>query len=180
MALHLYIPPSSCHAPGIATGLIFGHFLRVYQLCSHQHDIDRELQLFYQRLLDRGYTPSVILPLFAKAEANARKRIAHDIAILHAPHNTNTNEKPTHRSQLFLHLPFHPANPPSTTIQHLWNTTIALPPNDTPLTQLHNKSGYKIEIEKLTIAYSRAPNLGNLLSCRKLKGPHSRLRPIQN
>ena len=24
MALHLYIPPSSCHAPGIATGLIYG------------------------------------------------------------------------------------------------------------------------------------------------------------
>ena len=24
-ALHLYIPPSSCHAPGVATGLIFGH-----------------------------------------------------------------------------------------------------------------------------------------------------------
>ena len=27
MALHLYIPPSSSHAPGIATGLITGHIL---------------------------------------------------------------------------------------------------------------------------------------------------------
>ena len=27
MALHLYIPPSSLHAPGIATGLISGHIL---------------------------------------------------------------------------------------------------------------------------------------------------------
>jgi len=35
-----------------------------------------------------------------------------------------------------------------------------------------------IEITKLTIAYRRAPNLGNLLSCRKLKGPHSQIRPI--
>jgi hypothetical protein len=27
LSLHLYIPPSSSHAPGIATGLIFGHIL---------------------------------------------------------------------------------------------------------------------------------------------------------
>jgi hypothetical protein len=27
MALHLYIPPASSHAPGITTGLIFGHTL---------------------------------------------------------------------------------------------------------------------------------------------------------
>ena len=34
MSLHLYIPPNSCHAPGIATGLIQGHTLRVLQLFS--------------------------------------------------------------------------------------------------------------------------------------------------
>jgi len=43
MALHLYIPPTSCHAPGIATGLVFGHFYRIFQLCSHQNDIKQEM-----------------------------------------------------------------------------------------------------------------------------------------
>jgi hypothetical protein len=33
LSLHLYIPPHSCHAPGIAKALIFGHTLRVLRLC---------------------------------------------------------------------------------------------------------------------------------------------------
>ena len=52
MALHLYIPPFSCHAPGISSGLIYGHFFRVMMLCSHQHDIEQELSSFLHCLLD--------------------------------------------------------------------------------------------------------------------------------
>ena len=33
LALHLYIPPKSCHAPGIITDLIYGVTLWIYQLC---------------------------------------------------------------------------------------------------------------------------------------------------
>jgi hypothetical protein len=167
MALHLYIPPHSCHAPGIITGLIFGHFLRVHQLCTHQHDIDKEIHLFYQRLTQRGHPPSTILPLFKKAE----------LAVLQRLYNNHETDQPTSstqdksrlHSQLFLHLPFHPMNPPSTRLQSLWQTIVASPSDDEPLTNLKNNSGYTVPIKKLTIAYSRAPSLGNLLSCRKLK-----------
>jgi hypothetical protein len=34
MALHLYLPPHSCHAPGVLSGLTFGNILRIHQLCS--------------------------------------------------------------------------------------------------------------------------------------------------
>jgi hypothetical protein len=64
MALHLYIPPFSCHAPRVTTGLIHGHFYHVIMLCTYQHDIKRELSKFFQRLLDRGYTINFLLPIF--------------------------------------------------------------------------------------------------------------------
>ena len=34
LVLHLYIPPHSCHPPGVLTGTVFGNILRIYQLCS--------------------------------------------------------------------------------------------------------------------------------------------------
>ena len=76
MALHLYIPPTSSHAPEISTGLNFGHTLQIYWLCSHQQDVDNELQLFFQRLVDHGHSPTQILPLLKRAEINARERVA--------------------------------------------------------------------------------------------------------
>ena len=42
------------------------------------------------------------------------------------------------------------------------------------LVDMKNQWGQKIDITKLTVAYSRGPNLGNLLSCRKLKNGGSR------
>ena len=71
LALHLYIPPFSCHAPGVATGLIHGHFYRVIMLCTYQHDVERELTTFFHRLLDRGYTIDFLLPIFLSAEIKA-------------------------------------------------------------------------------------------------------------
>ena len=62
MALHLYIPPTSCHAPGIATGLIHGHLYRLFMLCSHELDIEQEIYLFLNRLLDHGYSLPTLIP----------------------------------------------------------------------------------------------------------------------
>lgn len=168
MALHLYIPPASSHAPGIATGLIFGHTLRVHRLCSHQQDIDNELQLFFQRLVDRGYSPNQILPLFRRAESNARARVNLERTMDYDEFIINKDKLDNH-TQLFFHLPFHPSNPNSAAIQKIWRDNIAMPVEKSELSDLSNKSGCKIDITKLTVAYSRGPNLGNLLSCRKLK-----------
>jgi hypothetical protein len=55
LALHLYLPPHSCHAPGVLSGLIFGNVLHIHQLCSAAVDIKKELKLFFHCLLDRGY-----------------------------------------------------------------------------------------------------------------------------
>ena len=71
LALYLYIPPHSCHAPGVLTGLVFGMILRIHRLCSKEEDIDKELHLFVSRLLDRGYDLDKLKPLISKAIYNA-------------------------------------------------------------------------------------------------------------
>ncbi len=60
LALYQYILPNSCHPPGVLTGLDFGQILRIYQLCSLNKDIDKELSLLYTRLLAHEYTPTNI------------------------------------------------------------------------------------------------------------------------
>jgi hypothetical protein len=123
MALQLYIPPAWSHAPGIATGLIFGHTLQVYRLCSHQKDIDNELRLFFQRLIDRGHSPTQILSLLKRAEINARERVAQEREMNINNYSLNKDKLNTH-DQLFFHLPFHPLNPNSTAIQKFGKTTL--------------------------------------------------------
>ena len=123
MALHLYIPPSSCHAPGIATSLVFGHTLSVFRLCSKNSDINKELSLFYKRLIARGNSPDTILPLLAKAEVIARDRVAYGKTV-------DIHEKTQDKSEndmLFFHLPFHLSNPSSSHMQKLWRDIIATP-----------------------------------------------------
>ena len=80
----------------------------------------------------------------------------------------NEDKLDTH-DQLFFHLPFHPSKPNSAAIQKIWRENIASPLEKPELADPKNHWGHKIAISKLTVAYSRGPNLGNLLSCRKLK-----------
>jgi hypothetical protein len=72
MALHLYIPPHSCHAPGVLSGIVFCNVLHIHQLCSRATNIVRELKLFFHHLLDQGYQSSQLTLLFQQAMDNAK------------------------------------------------------------------------------------------------------------
>jgi hypothetical protein len=135
-------------------------------LCSHQHDVDKELQLFFERLTDCGHSPTIILPLLKKAELKARERIAYE---RETDDYVINKDKLDTDDKVFFHLPFHPSNPNSAAIQRIWRENIASPLEKPELKDLKNHWGHKIAISKLTVAYSRGPNLGNLLSCRKMK-----------
>ena len=89
--------------------------------------------------------------------------------------NETIKDKSNADLQLFVHLPFHPSNPPSSHIQMLWRDIIAQPVDAKKLTNLTNCTGHKIPISKLTVAYSQHPNLGSRLSCRKVKGQYSKI-----
>ena len=73
LALHLYIPPHSCHAPGVSTSTVMGEVLRIFQLCSHEADIEEKLCTFYGQLLDRGYQARVLTNLFDRAITSAKQ-----------------------------------------------------------------------------------------------------------
>ncbi len=121
MALYQYIPASSCHPPGVLTGLIFGQILRIYQLCSLSKDIDKELSLFYRRLLNCGYKPEILIPLLEKSINNA-------ITYLSLSPEQREFKKMAKNGRLdqriFLHLPYHPQNPSSNFVQRLWRDLV--------------------------------------------------------
>ncbi len=121
LALYQYIPPNSCHPPVVLTGLIFGQILRIYQLCSHSKDINRELSLFYTRLLNRGYTPYKLLPLFKKGINNTI------LYLIQTPEQRDAIKKAKTRKsdeQIFLHIPYHPQNPSAGFVQNLWQNLV--------------------------------------------------------
>ena len=162
--LYLYIPPSSCHPPGQITGLVFGMILRIYKLCSNAKDIKERIRVFYRRLLRRGYTKETLIPLFTKAYDNALSHMRRTPAEVKRLNDKKLIE--SHR-RVFLHLPYHPNDPDSSKIQRLWREHVQRPANQRALNCCRNHEGAFIPIDKLTIAYSRAPNLGNMLSVRK-------------
>ena len=165
LALHLYIPPNSCHPPGVVTGLIMGNVLRIYMLCSRQSDIEEELRRFFEYLLDRGYQTQDILPRYSKAIDNAKLYLSRTPAYRAY---LKREKLEASKRRVFLHLPFHPNNPPSHRLQSIWQERMFHPKNGRPLNYLKNIDEAPIPIDKLVIAYSRAPNLGELLSYRKI------------
>ena len=83
LALHLYIPPNSCHPPGNLGSLISGTTLRIYRLCSRPSDVDFWMKEFYCHLRNRGYkqhqlspswTKQLLLPTALLEELLGRKR----------------------------------------------------------------------------------------------------------
>ena len=75
----------------------------------------------------------------------------------------------TERS-MYLHVPFYSNNPSMSTIQNLWRKHVAAPAGEFPLNIMSNNLGAAIPVDQLPITFHRhrAPNLGNLLSYRKI------------
>ena len=165
LALHLYIPPHSAHSPGNTTGLIMGMVLRIYQLNSRPEHRERDLVNFFIHLLDRGYHQEHIRPLFQKAIDNAIAYLSQSQAYRE---KSKAKKEEQSKRRIFLHLPYHPGDPPSSKIQQLWRRTLYHPRGGRPLNCLTSRDKALIPIDQMVIAYSRAPNLGNILSYRKI------------
>ena len=165
LALHLYLPPHSCHAPGVTTSTVMGKVLRVFQLCSHEADIRSKLCSFFGQLLDRGHQAKQLTSLFNRAIVNAKGYLRQTPSLRERLARQREREA---TRRVYLHLPYHPANPPSKILQQLWQNTIFSPPGEKRLNQLVNHKGAPIPVDRMIIAYSRAPNLGNMLSYRKI------------
>ena len=167
MNLYLYIPPHSSHPRGVFSGLVFGQVLRIRRLCTHQHEANNHIQQFYQRLLDRGHTATNLLPLFRKAEANAKAYLNRSEAEREQLRKQKWIDS---HNQVFFHLQYHPEDPRSSEIQSLWRELVSQPDNETPLPDLENCMGEKVGISRLVVAYSRPLNLRNRFTVREISG----------
>jgi hypothetical protein len=149
--LYLYVPPHSAHPPGCLKGLIAGTFHRIQLLTSDPADRLSQFRRLYDRLRARGYSPSTLKPLFTAAVSpkGRRKRLALDDA------------------PLFLHLQFHPGDPPSQAVQTVFKNTVSNPIGEPRLEQLRNHEGARFPGNRLIIAFHRPRNLGNMLNPRR-------------
>jgi hypothetical protein len=65
--LHLYIPPSSAHTPGVLKSLIFGNLQRYWEQNTYVSDFTDITKQFATRLIARGYDKHTIKHLFSEA-----------------------------------------------------------------------------------------------------------------
>jgi hypothetical protein len=159
--LHLYIPSHSCHPPGILRSLIFGRVLHAFRITRDADKCAAFARQLSSRLHARGYDINWLRPIFNEAYRNATEISGASL---------RKKEKKETLRALFAHVHFHPADPPSSTIQRTFREHCAWPPQKTPLNQMTNKHNKPLDIDRLIVAYHRPRNLGNLLAPRKLQG----------
>lgn len=165
--LYLYLPAHSAHTPGTLKGLIIGMLLRIHRLTSDKTCISADVQRFYERLVARGYQERSVRDLFNDTIARiAAKQSSTEN--FQSSTNFNFSQKIQPEQNLMLHLRYHPYDPPSTLIQKLFRETMLHPNHQEPLEDLKTRKGVRCDFQKLTIAYSRHLNVGNILSVRKL------------
>jgi hypothetical protein len=87
---YLYIPPTSFHQPAVFPSFISAELRRCRLLCSDDAEFETATTLFYSRLVNRGYTPEFLRPLFT----NLPNRISllHSVSSRHmaASHTSAT------------------------------------------------------------------------------------------
>jgi hypothetical protein len=170
--LHLFLTPSSNHPPGVNKGLIFGQVFYYYSLCTDRADAETKIRELFHHLKSRAWQSRDLIPMFN--QALERYDPSHHLTAREKPTPTPIDER------IFFHIEYNPGDPSSSDIQNWWRDTISEPPNRLPLRMLTNYPLHPdrgdvpayISLRQLTVAYHRAPNIGNLLSARTLsRGP---------
>jgi hypothetical protein len=143
MNLYLFRPPTSAQPPSILYGLIYGTLHRLFWQNSEFTTFEAFTLKFFKRLQARGHATSKLAKLFLKA---ATRVDLSSIPLPKPPNNTLGGPDGT----CFLHLPFHPQDVTRREIQQLF-ADICLP----------SFAEQAFDIDRLVIAYSRAPNISD-------------------
>ena len=114
---------------------------------------------------ERGYHSKEIVEALKKAIFNAKSYIQKSKSYLD---KVKSKKMAATRRKLIFHLQYHPNDPQANKIQRVLDKWLFNPTDGLPLNQLTNYEGKKIPIDGMLVAYSRAPNIGNLLSYRKI------------
>ncbi|KZS06494.1 Uncharacterized protein APZ42_030036 [Daphnia magna] len=157
--LYAYLPPHSCHPPGIVKGLIFGEVNRIFRLTSTHSDRLDSLKRLFARVTRRGHNPTTV----KKHLKAAVDRQFHPLP----PKIRTVFDNPD--KPIIFHMRYHPLNPSRETIQRLFHECLNFPEGEPELAELRNLDGYPILIDRLIVAFSRGLNLKNILFPRTLR-----------
>ena len=148
--LHLYLPPTSAHAPGVLKSLIFGNLQRYWNQNTHTSDYTKIAKAFRLHLLARGHSEAIIDSIFLEAASHIDKR----------SNRTCHPSLSKSQSKLFLHWEYHPRDIPQRQIRSIFMNTCG-----PVFSNARSRNGKTPDLGRLTVAYSRPKNLGNIL-CR--------------
>lgn len=163
--LHLYLPSASSHPPGVIKGLIFGQIFYIRNLCTEKKDADAKIQQLFYRLRARGWPTETLQPIFQEG-FNRYDPNRRPVA--------NIEPDSTAETTVRFHLEYRPDDPPRSRLQEMWRRTIYAPPGECIINSIAaikrrpRDPTRLITVNRLSVAYSRVKNLGNMLSSRTL------------
>lgn len=162
MALYLFISPHSSHPPGITPGHVVGEVLRIHRLCSDANDITKRVCTHFGRQIRRGHQLEILIPLFQKAMIKAQEFLAKSKPQRAAEKAAKLEEA---RRRCYFHVTYHPQGPSTHEIQQLFEEHVLKPVGMTPFNKLGSGD---VPLDAMIVANHRPPNLGNMLSYRKI------------
>ena len=136
--LHLYVPASSSHPPGILKGIVYGRVLKFWKQNSLWKDFADMCQKLFFDLQARGYAASTLVELFTEVIT----RIRSDAL------------KPPAPRQLFLKIPYDPYGPSRKEIMKLVGLD----------SDVFQQMLEYVSKDKVTICYQRPRNLRDILA----------------
>ena len=155
--LYLYLPPHSCHPPGVLKGLIFGTLHRAMTICSNEELAKTSFLTLFTSLLRRGHSSDKLLPIFQTAW-NRRHYIVSSMK------PTNENDK---HETIFLHAAYHPNNCSHRELQAVFQQSILRPKEMLPLHAMYI-NGSCVPIKRMTICVHRNKSIRDILPYRKV------------
>ena len=153
---YLLRTPTSCQPEYILKSFIYGAIHRYFWQNSLEEDFVNMVTLLKQRMENRGHHHHNLLPLFHQAlQKVANSSLPNPRPTINQKLQNSNNNK---NDMLFLHLPYHPNNPTRPEIQEL-------------LSQFKNDlSSFGLPLQRIIIAYSKAPNIGDICKRHRLEG----------
>jgi len=149
---YLYRPPSSAQPPHILYSLIYGTMHRYFWQNTKIQDYEAFVTKFFDRLTDRAHKQRDLEPLFRRAA----KELKNSSMPNPRPGPRPAQSKDTEQ-MLFIHLPYHPQQPSRTSLRDHGKTLLA------SLTE------QSCQFDRLVLAFSRAPNIGDLCKRNRLE-----------
>ena len=153
---YLLRTPLSCQPDYVLKSFIYGAIHRYFWQNSLEEDFVNMVTLLKQRMENRGHHHRNLLPLFHQAlQKVASSSLPNPRPTINQKLQNSNN---SNNDMLFLHLPYHPNNPTRPELQEI-------------LSQFKNDlSSFGLPLQWIIIAYSKAPNIGDICKQHKLEG----------